>query len=852
MTNPRPNKVLIFSNAWGGAPGECGAQALSCGSHVLASALEKAGVSIVFAPPHIGPASWGRDPGDRDDLLRVLQIHKDINFILITLSEFYFQEASRLIHFLKQNARAFIVVGGPMPTLTPHHVLAHLPEADILVRGLGEEVLPKIIAALSGKTRLSPLGPRAILGLRQCSGMALAGKDRSVACRLDHVNSVECFDRSPLSFNFFTEKDFKDGLYLFTSWGCLNACFFCTSVFKKRPLTKSLACVKSICEAYLKRARAVFAGVPPPEAMSVAFYDDDFLVSPERAMGLFTYFKKSPLKINFFQTGVNSFFLRSGARGTPRLHEGLIRSITPDIFADNKDVHIYLGVENLSDDELRRLGKGYEARQAVRVIEALADRGVKTACHFIASNRQTRVNDLFINLRHFAMLQHKWGPYFRILTPIIPYLVPLFPSQTYKKRSGSGRNSIKTRQILKKKRERRFDYPLVEHDVPASRRVAEIIPFLEKEFKKEHHYARIYDHFLCRAAGILARRHSSGEAFLFLRDRARLFSRRSDGRPLTPCLERNNIQLMVTRRCHLRCSYCPVSKEDKDMSEGTLMKAIDLLFSSSQKDVRLDFTGGEPLLRFDLIKKAVQYSKVLARRKNKNISFYMVSNLIALTQEMAAFLKQEDFFLELSIDGTEKTHNLFKRSKICKLNPYRATTSKLPLVQSNGIAHYAVMVVTPQTTRHLYGNFYHLLRLGIRNIGINYALCSYWRPTDVKSFITQCELIFEEIRPFLKNARLRLTNLGSRDEPAILNSEVMVDTDGTVHLLTDWLFEKIDATKVPPLGSLGGLKALKEIQFTKTQTLIRMLRFAPRHKDIIFNNVETGYRVSEALHKWKN
>ena len=63
--------------------------------------------------------------------------------------------------------------------------------------------------------------------------------------------------------------------------------------------------------------------------------------------------------------------------------------------------------------------------------------------------------------------------------------------------------------------------------------------------------------------------------------------------------------LLITHNCQLRCKYCRVRKFPASMSETTLFKAIDLLFTFNRRDLELQFFGGEPLLEFDLIKKGV-------------------------------------------------------------------------------------------------------------------------------------------------------------------------------------------------------------------------------------------------------
>src|SRR4029079_4667514 len=68
---------------------------------------------------------------------------------------------------------------------------------------------------------------------------------------------------------------------------------------------------------------------------------------------------------------------------------------------------------------------------------------------------------------------------------------------------------------------------------------------------------------------------------------------------------------VVTLRCDHSCPYCQVSRvtEDKtrfDMSRETAARAIDLMFQSPSRALKVEFQGGEALLNFDLVRWCVE------------------------------------------------------------------------------------------------------------------------------------------------------------------------------------------------------------------------------------------------------
>jgi len=852
--NAGKNKVLLFKRIMTSAEGKEGNLSFSCGIHYLASSLKKTGISLIFSDSRIS-LDKNEFITQKDDLLGILKDNPDINFIAVSLSEFYFEKVKKLVSFLRKNSRAFIGIGGIMPTLTPRHVFVHLPKVNFLVRGAGEVILPKVVEILNGKNIDSPLTKEEIKRLSTLKGFLFSNGKVCLSRGLDYINKVEDYDNSSLDFSFITKDDLAAGITLFTSWGCFNDCFFCTSPVRAEYRCKSFGNLKDTIGNYHKRLTRIYGEEIPPCALNISFYDDDFLGEDRRAVRFFGYLRDTPFKIDFFQTGINSFFEKINGKYSNTLNQRLLGSIEPGIFNPSGETNIYIGLENLSDEELTRLGKGYNYRKAEKVIKSLALKKIKVAYHFIASNQLTSLENILENLLRFSIYQILYGQYFRILTPIIPYLISLYPSLSYKicKKNGRGK-FFKIRRILSKKNKPAYDYPLIDADMPVSKAVRGVIPFLYGLFIREKNYLKILDETLLRFL-LMGQENPSirievSRAIEKYKDYPRLIAKKTKYRKIG---ERSNIQLMITRRCHLRCTYCPVKKENKDMSQDVLYRAIDLLFTSSQTHLRLDFTGGEPLLRFDLVKKAVQYSRKLARKSRKSVSYYLVTNAIALSDDIADFLAREEFFLELSVDGKEEFHNLYKIARNPKLNPYRLTKSNLNSIFSRKINNYVVIVVTPLTAAALLRNFCHLLKLGFRQIGINYALCTYWDERSSKELLRQLDLIRRRFFLHIKCGKVRLSNLESRLEPAILNCEIMVDVDGRLFFLTDGLFEQKRRKSIPALGRIQDIKSLDEIFITRFRIAQRLLEYnpSPKTKGLIVNNIAMGELVGKFFKEWK-
>lgn len=111
----------------------------------------------------------------------------------------------------------------------------------------------------------------------------------------------------------------------------------------------------------------------------------------------------------------------------------------------------------------------------------------------------------------------------------------------------------------------------------------------------------------------------------------------------------------VTRQCNLRCKYCFINKfggdesRSGDMSFNTILASIEYLYKYSEEGVAVAFFGGEPLIRFDMIRDAMdRYPTML---------FMISTNATMLNGEMVDYFKKKRNSLEviLSIDGDKDT-----------------------------------------------------------------------------------------------------------------------------------------------------------------------------------------------------
>ena len=109
--------------------------------------------------------------------------------------------------------------------------------------------------------------------------------------------------------------------------------------------------------------------------------------------------------------------------------------------------------------------------------------------------------------------------------------------------------------------------------------------------------------------------------------------------------------LAVTGECNLRCRYCyQNAKSGARMPWAVLKAAADSVLASTSPRVDVVFAGGEPMLAFDLIERAVAY---IERRRpaGLGVQYSLATNGTLLGPDAIAFLDRHRFDIELSFDG---------------------------------------------------------------------------------------------------------------------------------------------------------------------------------------------------------
>ncbi|MCX6578596.1 MAG: radical SAM protein [Candidatus Aminicenantes bacterium] len=130
--------------------------------------------------------------------------------------------------------------------------------------------------------------------------------------------------------------------------------------------------------------------------------------------------------------------------------------------------------------------------------------------------------------------------------------------------------------------------------------------------------------------------------------------------------------LLFSEKCNLYCPYCIMAHTwgsksykslKKNTDQNTLYNNVTELLDQQYKAMEsfpnehfnITISGGEPLLKFDLLKRIITYIRVT--KNDQKTSIDMNTNATLLTEEMVKFFIDNNIKLQISLDGNRVHHD---------------------------------------------------------------------------------------------------------------------------------------------------------------------------------------------------
>jgi uncharacterized protein len=133
-----------------------------------------------------------------------------------------------------------------------------------------------------------------------------------------------------------------------------------------------------------------------------------------------------------------------------------------------------------------------------------------------------------------------------------------------------------------------------------------------------------------------------------------------------PTAQPGSLCLQMSYGCNLRCRHCYAhagrfgAATPLRMDRSTAERALEFFveISGDRKRLYLDFSGGEPLLDFEVLVFATEKARELERERRKEIALRLFTNGLLLDSAAMDFLETRNFSeVNVSLDGPQEIHD---------------------------------------------------------------------------------------------------------------------------------------------------------------------------------------------------
>jgi uncharacterized protein len=156
----------------------------------------------------------------------------------------------------------------------------------------------------------------------------------------------------------------------------------------------------------------------------------------------------------------------------------------------------------------------------------------------------------------------------------------------------------------------------------------------------------------------------------------------------------------TTRACNLRCAYCYLDAAPETMSAEVGARAVDAVFRSAvehhMSGVKLKYAGGEPTLAFPLITHLHRRATELAQERALALDGVVISNGVAISDEVFAATRALGLRLAISLDGLDAHHDCQRRMSDGS-GSFAAVSSTIDRALSRGIVPDISVTITARS-----------------------------------------------------------------------------------------------------------------------------------------------------------
>jgi len=192
-----------------------------------------------------------------------------------------------------------------------------------------------------------------------------------------------------------------------------------------------------------------------------------------------------------------------------------------------------------------------------------------------------------------------------------------------------------------------------------------------------------------------------------------------------------SLEIYLTDKCNLRCSYCFLNKNGEDKLKFSHLKKIIDDFLIFPKLRTINFTGGEPLIRYGLLKRIIQYSLQEIKKKESKVSINIITNVTFLEKEKKNFFEDNPIRLTFSLDGKRQTNDYYRKFKDNKESSvFKKVYKNIKRIKRDNVK--VSLVFSSYTVNRLYENIDFLIKEGFLNIDFFPIAYEVWTAEKLK------------------------------------------------------------------------------------------------------------------------
>ncbi len=148
----------------------------------------------------------------------------------------------------------------------------------------------------------------------------------------------------------------------------------------------------------------------------------------------------------------------------------------------------------------------------------------------------------------------------------------------------------------------------------------------------------------------------------------------------------NSCLLNLTNNCNLACEYCIMQQPELkksygsncgEMSQITAENAIDFIATNGHSNTVIVFYGGEPLLKWELLKHIIDYRN---KKYSGKFLFSLITNAYILDDEKLSFLEKNNISILISLDGDKESNDKHRKAKDNKRSVFEQAASIISLI----------------------------------------------------------------------------------------------------------------------------------------------------------------------------